>query len=110
MLHVGQGMGSCTDLGNSNSGAFCLPCHLPPLVEPASVHLSKMRTTAFVSSPTPPSLALCVDESSDSCDSRGASRTGFTSKVSWECRSETAGFSKWLVRFALLHLSSFQDP
>lgn len=53
---------------------FALSPPTPSLSLCLSSPLSKMRTTAFVSSQLPPSLALCADESSNSCDSRGASR------------------------------------
>ena len=53
---------------------FALSPPTPSLSLCLSLPLSKMRTTAFVSSQLPLSLALCADESSDSCDSRGASQ------------------------------------
>ena len=53
---------------------FALSPPTPSLSLCLSLPLSKTRTTAFVSSQLLLSLALCADESSDSCDSRGASQ------------------------------------
>ena len=76
-----------------------------------SLPLSKTRTTAFVSSQLPPSLALCADESSDNCDSRGASQE----LVLHQRFLGNVGVNSWLFKMAVsfcitLHPSSFQDP
>lgn len=83
---------------------FVCPVTSHSLVEPLPQFTSKMRTTAFVSSQLPLSLALCADESSDSCDSRGASQElvlhqWFLGNIGVK---QLASCSKWLFHFALL--------